>query len=62
MQSDYFLWFCDPGRAINVISLTTVTVTEEAGDGNYFPLYKTWNLKKQFATYQEGSDSSSDCK
>ena len=25
------LWFCDPGSGINVISLTTVTVTEEGG-------------------------------
>ena len=40
--------FCDPGRAVNVISLTTVTVTEEGGARNYFPLSKTrkiYNVK-----------------
>ena len=38
--------FCDPGRAVNVISLTTVTVTEEGGARNYFPLSKTLNLQE----------------
>ena len=42
------LWFvfCDPGRAVNVISLTTVTVTEEGGASNYFPLSETLNLQE----------------
>ena len=48
MQGEQFCGFvfCDPGRAVNVIFLTTVTVTEEGGARNYFPLSKTLNLQE----------------
>ena len=52
MQGKLFLWFCDPGRSINVISVTTVTVTQEGGAKNCFLLSKTLHLQemcRQFA-------------
>ena len=46
-QGKLFLWFCDPGRSINVISVTTVTVTQEGGGPkNHFLLSKTLHFQE----------------